>query len=158
LDTKYIMSLSDVGSILGMILGTAGFVLGVMNYLRDKPQIKVRFAWDYELVSSGTRSQNKLYGLVTVTNCGRRPVFITSVSIPLPKKIGGKSLLLLQSIQGKKLDEGDGPAQFMIDQDSVDKKCALYWKSMRVVVTDSLGKKYKSNRIKKEPSWAESTD
>jgi hypothetical protein len=35
------ITVSELAAILGMVLGTAGLVMGLMNYLRDRPKIKV---------------------------------------------------------------------------------------------------------------------
>src|SRR6267142_6674223 len=98
--SNHSISLTDAGALLGMIFGTAGLTLGVLNHVRDNSNIKIRLSWDYQDLSPGTPNNNKLYGVVTVTNLGRRPVFISLVDIPLPKEIGAKHLLLLESIQG----------------------------------------------------------
>ena len=39
-------ALATTGSILGMVLGTAGFTISVLNYLRDRPQVKVTLQWN----------------------------------------------------------------------------------------------------------------
>ena len=39
-------AITIVASILGMILGTAGFVMSVLSYLRDRPRVKVTLQWD----------------------------------------------------------------------------------------------------------------
>jgi hypothetical protein len=66
--------LSVTASILGMVFGTAGLVLGVLNYLRDRAKVKVTLRWKMQNVQTG-----ETRGLIRVTNVGRRPVFISLV-------------------------------------------------------------------------------
>jgi hypothetical protein len=40
------MSIVTVASILGMLLGTAGFVMSLLNYLRNRPCVQVHLEWD----------------------------------------------------------------------------------------------------------------
>ncbi len=147
------MTLIELASILGMVFGTGGIVLGILNYLRDKPYVRVRLAWGYQIANSIEYDKIKLWGLVTVTNCGRRPIYITSVSITLSKQFKNRRLLILESIKGQKLGEGDAPATFLLDEDNLTKEYVPHWREMRAVVYDSSGKKYSSRRVKEEPSW-----
>jgi hypothetical protein len=147
------MALMELASILGMVFGTGGIVLGILNYLRDKPYVRVRLACGYQITNSTEYDKNKLYGLVTVTNSGRRPIYITSVSITFAKQFKNRRLLILESIKGQKLGEGDAPATFLLDEDNLTNEYAPHWREMRAVVYDSSGKKYFSHRVKEEPSW-----
>ena len=148
------MTLSEIASVLGMVFGSGGLVIGILNYLRDKPRVTVRLSWGYRIANSDVHDPKKLYGLVTVTNCGRRPIYITSVSISLPKEFSGSRLLLLDSIEGRKLGEGDPPATFLLDQDNLTSEYVPHWQTMRAAVNDSSGKKYFSRPVKEQPSWA----
>ena len=47
------VTLSDLAALVGMILGTAGFVLGIVNYLRDRAKVVVKLRWDM-LMAGGT--------------------------------------------------------------------------------------------------------
>jgi hypothetical protein len=148
------MTLTELASILGMIFGTGGLVIGILNYLRDKPKVMVRLSWGNRIANSPVHDDSKLWGLVTVTNSGRRPIYITSVSISLPKEFSGSQLLLLDSIEGRKLGEGDAPATFLLDQGNLTSEYVPHWKKMCAVVYDSSGKKYFSDPVKEQPSWA----
>jgi hypothetical protein len=47
----YVTILTALAAMVGMVLGTAGFVMSVMNYLRDRPKVKVFLKWDMTLAS-----------------------------------------------------------------------------------------------------------
>jgi hypothetical protein len=47
--------LTAATSIVGMVMGTAGFTLGVLNYLRDRPDIKVSLSWDMKNTRTGAQ-------------------------------------------------------------------------------------------------------
>lgn len=144
------ITLSDLAAVLGMVLGTAGFVMGVMNYLRDKPKIKVYLKWDMEEIRTHVKT-----GVLTVTNVGRRPIFISAAALLVPKGFEHSHLLLMESTPGTKLSEGDAPAKFMINYDKLQ-KYAQNWRDVRGYVEDSAGKKYVSRKLPESdiPSWA----
>jgi hypothetical protein len=70
------ITLSNLAALLGMVLGTAGFVMSLMNYSRDKPKVIVSLRWDMALLDT-----HETIGLVSVTNVGQRPIFITVVAL-----------------------------------------------------------------------------
>ena len=74
------ITLSNIAAFLGMVLGTAGFSISLMNYLRDKPRILVTLQWD--MANTNTEA---LMGLARVTNVGRRPIFISVCGAQVPK-------------------------------------------------------------------------
>jgi hypothetical protein len=93
-----------------------------------------------------------------VTNAGRRPVFVSHATLVLPKEKGEKYknlLLLTDTISGDKLNEGDPPKVYQIDQDGLE-KYAKHWNKIYVQIEDSTGKTYNS-KTKYDgppPSWA----
>jgi hypothetical protein len=148
----WVTILSATAAAVGMVLGTAGFVMSLFNYLRDRPKIKVRLKWDMTEVHT-----NAVIGLLTVTNVGRRPIYISAAALKLPKGFEYTHLILKQSIQGTKLAEGDAPATFIIDY----AKLAQYskqWRKVRGYAEDTAGKKYVSKKLPRKdvPSWAKS--
>ena len=143
------ITLSELAAVLGMILGTAGFVMGLMNYLRDRPKIKVSVNWHMEEIHTGVKM-----GMVFVTNVGRRPIFISAAVMLMPKGFGEHSrFLLAESIPGKKLSEGDAPVSFKIDNKGME-KYAKVWRKVRVYVEDSAGRKYFAKKLSRVPPWA----
>ncbi|MCB4757602.1 MAG: hypothetical protein LHV69_11340 [Elusimicrobia bacterium] len=146
------MSISDIGSLLGMVFGTAALTFSAMNYLRDRPKVKVFIQWDMDAIGDGPIDKKKKWGIVNVANVGRRPIFVSHVAIRLPPKEAKKYFLVADTIYGKKLCEGDPPATFLVDQERM-KEYAKHWKNLRVQISDSAGKVYFGDRTKKKPSW-----
>ena len=132
-----------------MVLGTAGFSLSIMNYLRDRPRIKVTLQWNMTNSKTG-----EVIGLVRVTNTGRRPIFISAVAIETTEQ--NTLLLLDESMQGTKLSEGDKPAAYFATHNGME-KYAAHWRKMRAYVEVSTGEKYWSDYPSKDtkpPKWA----
>jgi len=143
-------ALTTTGSILGMVLGTAGFTVSVLNYLRDCPKVKVLLQWNMTDSRTGV-----IKGLVRVTNVGRRPVFIGAAAIQVE---GGATYLLSDAIPGTKLQEGDKPAGYFVNHDGMAQHFGE-WRKVRAFVEDSTGKKYWSkypSKSDKPPAWVTS--
>jgi len=145
------ITVSDLAALVGMVLGTAGFVISLMNHLRDKPKIEVFLKWN---MTQGGANNN--FGMLKVSNVGRRPVYLGAAALKLPKGFGYTHLVLKESIHGKKLSEGDAPVTYMISYDGL-KQYAKHWRKVRGYVEDSAGRKYQSPKLKKteKPSWAD---
>ena len=137
-------------AVLGMVLGTAGFTISMMNYLRDRPRIRLTLKWDM------TETQTmQMFGLVKVTNTGRRPVFISVVALELPKGLKHRHLILDTSIVGTKLSEGDKPIAHMISYADLA-QYSDQWRRIRAYAEDSTGEYYFSEYPAKnssKPSW-----
>jgi len=94
----------------------------------------------------------KVFGLVRVTNTGRRAIFICIAALEVP---GDKNYVLNDSIEGTKLGEGDKPAGYIVNHDGM----AQYsdkWREIRAFVVDSAGKRYNSlypQKNAKPPRW-----
>jgi hypothetical protein len=142
--------LSAIAAGVGMVLGTAGFVMSLMNYLRDRPRVKVTLKWDLTEVNTGRKS-----GVVKVANVGRRPVHIGAVALQVPKGFKDTHLLLRDSIPGRTLSEGDPPAGFLVNCDGLE-QYAKVWRDVRGYAEDSAGGKYLSEKLPETevPSWA----
>ncbi|HLH10152.1 MAG TPA: hypothetical protein VKW78_23155 [Terriglobales bacterium] len=144
-----VLTLSNVAALLGMVLGTAGFVISMMEYLRNRPKVKVTLKWDM----TDTLTKEKM-GIIKVTNVGRRPIFISIVALELPKGFN-RYLVISDSIKGHKLSEGDAPAGFLVNYKDLQQYSRLWWK-IRAYVEDSAANKYRSPELpkaSKAPSW-----
>lgn len=140
---------TDFTALAALVVGLASLAVSYGNYLRDKARVAVRLQWDMTIYPT-----NQDVGIVTVTNVGRRPIFISHAALELNKT--RQFLLLAESVPGIKLAEGDQPKQFIVEYDKNLKKWANDWDQIVVQITDSTGKIWRSNRkeIKKRPSWA----
>lgn len=136
----WITILTSITAILGVAFGIAGFVLGILNYRRDRPIIKIHLQWNMELLDDSFRQVGDC-GVIRVTNTGRRPVFISHVCLLVPSGHKHNGLLFLDSVPGRKLSEGDPPAIFVIPHD-VQKKCSSNLRRIRAQVEDSTGQVY----------------
>lgn len=148
------MNLSELASLFGIIFGLVGATLGSLSYFRDKSRIVVMLQWDMKALNIPRYDSNKYWGLVTITNIGRRPVYITAASLKLPKKYNAGLVLFDNSTGTSKLGEGDPPIHYIIDQESLQ-DYSKDWKKIRAQVYISTGKKFLSKKVSVEkiPSW-----
>ena len=149
------MTLSETVGLIALVFGVSGFVLGVLNYLRDRHKVVVSLQWDLEVTPSSGYDSEKLWGVITVTNVGRRPTHISHVALKLPKGYDHSHLVQMGSITGKRLTEGDPSEIFVVNQDDM-KQYAKDWKKIVAQVSDSTGKVWYSKKLTTNelPSWA----
>lgn len=144
------MSISEAVSFAGLLLGTVGTVLGVFNFFRDRGKLVIRLQWDMAVTGE---PEEKRVGCITVTNTGRRAIFMSHVALQLPKGGEFSHFLIRDGLKGQKLSEGDPPAVFSVDQDGLE-QYANEWKNIRAQVSDSTGKEWLSKKVTVTPSWA----
>jgi len=142
--------ITELTAVLGLIFGLIGTIIGVSNYLRDKAKIVVLLQWDMAMTSE---HENKRFGCITVTNIGRRAVFISHITLKLPEGSETTHYLIQGSLKGRKLSEGDPPAVFPVDQAGFD-EIAARWQCIIAQVSDSTGKVWYSKKVKLQPTWA----
>ena len=147
---NYVLTLT--ASIVGMVLGTAGFVMSLLSYLRDRPRVRVSL----NLNMLEPRSK-EIAGMDVVTNEGRRPIFVSGVAIlpPGASPDRGTHLLVDDSIKGHKLGEGDPPYKCLVNK-SAFLSYQSRWREIRAYAEDSVGRKYFSPLPPKSsspPKW-----
>jgi hypothetical protein len=149
------MTLSETTSLVALVFGLSGFVLGVLNYLRDRHKVIVTLQWDMSMTSDDRFDRDKKWGVITVTNVGRRPTYVSHVALKLPKGYDHSHLLISDSIHGKKLTEGDPSEVFVVNQEGLE-QYAKDWDRLKAQISDSTGKVWFSRRQKAagRPSWA----
>ena len=147
------MTLTDVVAVGGLVSGVTGMVLGMMNYSRDRAKLDITLQWDLEVTPGTEYDPNKKWGLVRVSNIGRRTAFISHVAIKVPKGYDHTHRVAMDSVAGETLAEGDAPKIYVVSQDDME-AYAKDWKKIIAQVSDSTGKVWKSSRVKKKPSWA----
>lgn len=141
---------SLVTGIIGAVLGTAGLVISLLTYLRDRPKLKVLLKWD---MTPADRPNEKV-GIIRVTNIGRRSAYVAIASLELPKGYKHTNLVINESIPGRQVVEGGAPVGFTVNYHGME-TYRNDWKRIRAVVEDSAGKRYYSNYPDRKPSWAE---
>ncbi len=141
--------INDLATVIGLVTGVSGFTLGLLNYLRDKPRVKVELRW--EMKTSDT--QEKI-GVIRVANIGRRPIFLSHIALKLPKGYEESHLVLKDAINGQKLEEGDAPISYPVTYEGME-KYSRSWRKIVAQVNDSAGKTYLSSKVQTEqkPSW-----
>lgn len=147
------MTVTGVIAIIGLISGVAGTILGVMSFLRDRASVDVSLQWDMSVSPAPDDDPDKKYGIITVTNVGRRPIFVSHAAIQLPEDTGGECLIVTESIAGATLTEGSPSARYIVSQTGLESH-ARYWRSVVARVDDSHGKVWFSKPVKKKPSWS----
>lgn len=156
------MNLFDWAALAGMVTGVAAITLSIANYLRDRARVKLTLQWDQHRVlisqDDGARlpsDPKQLWGLITVTNTGRRPIYVSHVCVPLPGHKRRRSVVLMDGLRGQKLGEGDQPLSYPFDQTDFGKH-AKYWRKIRAEIIDSTGKTWRSKATRPweaPPSW-----
>lgn len=144
------MTISEVVGLLGLVFGLVGATLGVFNYLRDRGNLVVRLQWDMAMTGE---DPHKKVGCITVTNTGRRAIYMSHVALRLPKDGEISHFLIHDGLKGEKLSEGDPPAVFPVDQSGLE-TYAGQWQEVLAQVSDSTGKVWTSRRVSQMPSWA----
>ena len=149
------MTLTETVSVIGLVSGVAGFVLGVLNYFRDRHKVDVLLQWDLDVTPDSGYDATKKWGVITVTNVGRRSTYVSHVALKLPKGYDHSHLLIMGGIRGKKLTEGDPSEIFVVDQSGME-HYAKDWRKIVAQVSDSTGKVWYSKKLKanETPSWA----
>lgn len=144
-----------IASLVGIALGALGATLGVMNYLRDRSRVIVTLQWDWTIVGRPELEGWERWGLVTLPNIGRRPIFVSHVALLSPKGVPGRLLFLPEGIQPRTPNEADPPVRVLIDQKGL-REYAPFWRDIRAQVRDSSNRVWKSKKSPKDsvPSWA----
>ncbi len=100
-------------ALVGVVIGTAGFVISLLNYFRDRPKVIVILGWNY--VSTDEDDLEKTWSVVTVTNVGRRPIFVSHAHLTYPnttaisQKSSGWRIILRMILSTKAFNQTTGP-------------------------------------------------
>jgi hypothetical protein len=146
----------EIISIFAITISIISLIVSVLNYRRDNYKVYVSLDWDAGKYYVGMQSNVKeTWGTITVTNRGRRAVYIKSVGIKYPDDERVFNLLGQDKLEGEKLSEADPPIIIKIPQDGILKKYSKDWLKLYAVAYDIKGKEYKSEKSWNTPSWAE---
>src|ERR1700687_4513119 len=94
------VGLTEITALTGAVVGVTALVLSITNYLRDTPKVIVGLFWDMSITDNPRYDRSKLWGLVVVSNVGRRPIYIRIANIKLPKGHKHSHLVLSEGIAG----------------------------------------------------------
>ncbi len=143
-------------SLISLVISLSSFLVSFLNFRRDKYKLVVELDWDSGKFYVGMRSNVKeTWGTITVSNRGRRPIYIRNVGIKYPDDERIFNLLGEERIEGVKLGEHNAPIIVKVPQNELLKRYAKDWKKLYAVAFDISGKEYKSGRPWNKPSWAE---
>jgi hypothetical protein len=176
--------ITTVTAIIGAVLGTTGFILSLLNFRRDNPQVEPAFKG---ALTGGSNHPGEWVHL-WIANIGRRPVHILNVGFKMPwfprvyHELNGKkqrithlilngdrlipaTVPLRQPVDhmvfgGKgaetwPLREGDRPLQFVLPQRAFAPYRAA-WNGMKAFACDSGGKMHiGQGPLGRQPDWAD---
>ena len=136
-------------AIIGAVTGTAALALGVANFLRDRSKVRVTVRAGRRVINSDEYDPAKTYVIVTVSNAGRRAVYITDVSLWTPR---GPWAQLHDGLRNPDtFPEGGSPRTYLVEQDLIE-GIVDRWAGIRAVVEDAAGKRYVSSPIAERPA------
>lgn len=149
------LTLNDIATIVGLVAGVSGLVIGILNFLRDKPKVLIELQWDMSSYGITGIEGNELVGIIRVANTGRRPIYVSHVAIKLPPGYENSHLVISEGLVGKKLQEGDQPLTYPVIQNNLE-EYKEKWRNLTAQISDSTGKVWRSKKIQegKAPSWA----
>lgn len=149
------MSVTEIIAVLGLVSGVTGTVLGVLNYLRDRGRVEVSLQWDMNTYGHTEYDPDKSWGVIRVTNAGRRTVCVSHVALKLPKGYGESHLIITSGVGQKTLPEGAASEMHIVSQDGLE-KYADRWRDIVAQVSDTRGKEWRSPKLPEtaRPSWA----
>ncbi len=130
-------TLTDLLATWGTLSGTAGLVIALFSYLRDRAKVVIKVTKDWNVIGSPIHDRNKLYINVNVANKGRRPVTISKVGFVFLKRVGGAILADSMRNGPQTLQEGRS-ADFTLDQKETDFSEINYFTAY-----DAVGNVYK---------------
>lgn len=146
----------EIVSIIAIVISIISLTVSVFNYRRDNYKVNVSLDWDAGKYYVGMQSNVKeTWGTITVTNRGRRPVYIRNIGLKYPDDERVFNLLGEDKLEGVKISEADPPIVIKIPQDNRLKRYSKNWRKLYAVAYDIKGKEYKSEKSWNTPSWAE---
>lgn len=145
------MTIKDFGLILGWLISGILLLLRILDYRRDKPEVKVTVKGHYGIIPEDTiyPPGNKI--IIRAVNEGRRPVTLTQAGLLLPRNCKDDYAIAIDSVKNVKLEEGE-PHIYILNEDEA-KKYNLSSDKYVAYVIDATGRFYwshsKSERKKK---------
>jgi len=125
----------------GAIVATMSAVIGILNYLRDRSKIKIRYKGGWKIIGQQALYDSaKTYFVITVINKGRRPIRIERAGI---RMVGLEHPWFLLSdsfmpYRNKVLTEENPTTEFLVSEELIDFSKAWY-----IAVKDATGREYR---------------
>ena len=124
----------------GAIVATISVAVALLNYLRDRSKIKIKYRKDMQVVGQGLYDTSKSYFNITVINRGRRSINIAKAAIRILGAEQKFDLLTDSFLESRRrfLTEENPTTEFLIDQNLIEFDSAWY-----IAVYDAAGREYK---------------
>lgn len=131
--------ITTIAAVVGMILGTAGFVMSLLAYRRDRTKIKVVLDWYLPTENTPT-----VRAYLRVINVGRRTFVLRRFGLCIPFEKEQVDISLSHSPLREEITEGHSFDHFLEGPDAwYGKK----WYEIEAFAEDSMGKKYRSKTM-----------
>ncbi len=141
--------ITPILAVFGAVSGAIGTFLGILSYRRDKANVEVFLQWDMN--TDPPQDNDDKVGVLRISNIGRRPVYLSHAYVRASRQ--QNPLILAETISGFKIGEADPPKIIAVPQKGLS-QFSKNWDQVEVVITDTAGNNYVSNRASKKPSWA----
>ena len=141
--------ITPILAIFGAVSGATGTYLGIQSYRRDKAKVEVFLQWD--MSTDPPQDNDEKVGVLRISNIGRRPVYLSHAHLRASRQ--QNPLILAETIAGFKIGEADPPKIIAVPQKGL-LQFSQNWEQVEVVITDTAGNNYVSNRTSEKPSWA----
>lgn len=139
------MSLTEILAFWGAILSTILGVLKILEYRRDRPNIKVTVKGNMKVFPQITPYGNANLLVITAANISRRNVTLTTAALLMPRSSKTKYLLCSDSVSkawsSMELKEGQA-RDYIMDEDVLKKEHNLTADKYVACVSDATGKYY----------------
>jgi len=141
------MSLIEVGILIGIwggILSTILAVLKILEYRRDRANMKVTVRGNYAVFPKNTPYGDASLLVITAINIGRRPISIKQAGLLLPRNSKRKYAVFGESIRTVELKEGQS-YDYNAKEDSVRQEHNLSSNKYVAYVRDATSRCYWSH-------------
>ena len=143
------MNWTLVLAIWGSILSTILSLLKILEYRKDRANVKVTVTGNYKIVATTEAYGDRPLVMINAANRGRRPVTLTGASLLGPRK--KQYLICADSMTtGRPVELTEGKSHFyLIFEDDVKNKYGLTPEKYVACVWDATGRYYWSHNVLK---------
>jgi hypothetical protein len=149
------LSAQFLATLIGVVTGPAALLLSVLNYLRDRAALHVDVRINMLVKNAANYNDGKRHIVVTVTNIGRRPAYISLVGLLFPD--GTNYTLSDILFNPKHAKEGEAPCQFLCEQEGIE-NFNEQWPGVYCLVRTSTGLQFRSRFLQDVPTGGNSVN